>query len=145
MTGNSADKTQLSLIFANIAEQDILLRDELDRMAQHKQFKRFYVLEKVRSVFVVVCVVIVRSSSSSFIAFIFTVFNLLTASVCLSAQPPAEWDGGKGFVSQDHIRAQLPAPGADTKILLCGPPPMCDAMEKHLAALGYTKEMIFRY
>lgn len=44
---NPNDKTEISFIFANIAEEDILLRKELDaRAAKHKNFKVHYVLEK---------------------------------------------------------------------------------------------------
>jgi cytochrome-b5 reductase len=47
VTSNQTDKTQLSLIFANVTEADILLRKEIDELQAHPQFKRFYVLEKV--------------------------------------------------------------------------------------------------
>ena len=44
---NPEDKTEISFVFANIAEEDILLRKELDeRAAAHKNFKVHYVLEK---------------------------------------------------------------------------------------------------
>lgn len=44
---NPADKTEISFVFANIAEEDILLRKELDERAKkHKNFKVHYVLEK---------------------------------------------------------------------------------------------------
>ncbi|KAG0236765.1 NADH-cytochrome b5 reductase [Actinomortierella wolfii] len=42
---NPEDKTQLSLIFANVKEEDILLKDELDALAKkHPQFKVVYCL-----------------------------------------------------------------------------------------------------
>jgi len=42
---NPEDKTQVSLIFANVAEGDILLKEELDGLAaKHKNFKVYYVL-----------------------------------------------------------------------------------------------------
>ncbi|EFA75848.1 NADH-cytochrome b5 reductase [Heterostelium album PN500] len=43
---NPADKTNISLVFGNIAEEDILLRKELDELAaaHPEQFKLFYVL-----------------------------------------------------------------------------------------------------
>ncbi|KNG91714.1 NADH-cytochrome b5 reductase 1, partial [Aspergillus nomiae NRRL 13137] len=34
---------------------------------------------------------------------------------------------------------RLPAPAADIKIMLCGPPPMISAMKKATESLGYTK------
>eukprot|EP00699_Malawimonas_sp_californiana_P001652 EC715949.1.p1 GENE.EC715949.1~~EC715949.1.p1 ORF type:complete len:172 (+),score=54.99 EC715949.1:63-518(+) len=107
ITSTPSDKTKASLIFANIAEEDILCRAELDSLAQQHpdKFARFYVLEK----------------------------------------PPGGWTMGQGYVSQEHIKANLPAPGPDTLICLCGPPPMLGAMSKNLEALGYTKDMIFQY
>lgn len=57
--------------------------------------------------------------------------------------PPAKWEGGSGFVTKDIIKSQFPAPGPDVLILLCGPPPMVDAVNKCLDELGYTPDMRF--
>jgi len=44
---NPRDVTEVSLIFANIAHEDILLKERLDALtAKHKNFKVHYVLEK---------------------------------------------------------------------------------------------------
>ncbi|OJJ01963.1 hypothetical protein ASPVEDRAFT_52779 [Aspergillus versicolor CBS 583.65] len=53
--------------------------------------------------------------------------------------PPENWAGGVGFVTPEMIMKRLPAPAADVKILLCGPPPMVSAMKKATESLGYTK------
>ncbi|KAJ5414293.1 NADH-cytochrome b5 reductase 1 [Penicillium cosmopolitanum] len=53
--------------------------------------------------------------------------------------PPEGWIGGVGFVTPDMIKEHLPAPAADVKILLCGPPPMVSAMKKATESLGFTK------
>jgi len=53
--------------------------------------------------------------------------------------PPEKWEGGVGFVSADMIKEKLPAPAADIKIFICGPPPMVGAMKKATESLGYTK------
>mmetsp|Transcript_45462 Transcript_45462/g.144932 ORF Transcript_45462/g.144932 Transcript_45462/m.144932 type:complete len:317 (-) Transcript_45462:37-987(-) len=54
--------------------------------------------------------------------------------------PPENWTHKKGFVTQDMIKECLPAPGADTLVLMCGPPPMIEfACKKNLEALGYAK------
>lgn len=53
--------------------------------------------------------------------------------------PPEKWDGGVGFVTPDMIKAKLPAPSPDVKILLCGPPPMISALKKATEALGFQK------
>jgi cytochrome-b5 reductase len=48
IASNPEDKTKVSLVFANIAEQDILLKEYLDKIVASKpgQFKVHYVLEK---------------------------------------------------------------------------------------------------
>ncbi|KAK0519133.1 NADH-cytochrome b5 reductase [Tilletia horrida] len=96
---NPKDTTQLSLIYANVEESDILLKKELDALAtKHaNRFKVHYFLNK----------------------------------------PPQGWKGGEGFVTQEAIQEHLPAPAPDTKILMCGPPPMINAMKKHLEALKF--------
>jgi cytochrome-b5 reductase len=45
---NPADKTKVSLIFANVSEDDILLNKKIDKMAaQHPdRFKVYYVVDK---------------------------------------------------------------------------------------------------
>jgi len=53
--------------------------------------------------------------------------------------PPEKWDGGVGFVTADMIKAKLPPPAKDIKILLCGPPPMISAMKKATESLSYEK------
>ncbi|KAF8746294.1 hypothetical protein AX14_000085 [Amanita brunnescens Koide BX004] len=97
---NPADKTTVSLIYANVNQEDILLRSELDKLAQAhaNQFTLYYVLNN----------------------------------------PPAPWAGGVGFVTKDHIKRFLPNPTeGDSKLLICGPPPMVTAMKKNLEDLGY--------
>jgi len=53
--------------------------------------------------------------------------------------PPEKWDGGVGFVTADMIKAKLPPPAPDMKILICGPPPMVSALKKATESLGYEK------
>merc|ERR1712130_309527 len=45
--GNPDDNTELSLIFCNVSEDDIMLRDQLDALqSQHSNFKIHYVVDK---------------------------------------------------------------------------------------------------
>ncbi|MCJ1315287.1 NADH-cytochrome b5 reductase [Xylographa vitiligo] len=53
--------------------------------------------------------------------------------------PPEKWEGGVGFVTPEMIKNNLPSPGPDMKILICGPPPMVSAMKKAADSLGYEK------
>jgi cytochrome-b5 reductase len=57
-------------------------------------------------------------------------------------QPPVDWTMGVGRVTADMLRAHLPAPGPDTIVFLCGPPPMVEALESTLKDLGYSEEAV---
>ncbi|KAJ2760516.1 NADH-cytochrome b5 reductase, partial [Coemansia nantahalensis] len=100
---NPEDKTQVSVVFANVNEDDILLRAQLEQWAkEHDRLSVHYVLNN----------------------------------------PPEGWLGSVGFVTKDILQEHLPAPAADIKILLCGPPPMVKAMGAHLTDLGYDEPRV---
>ncbi|KAI9367274.1 hypothetical protein BJX61DRAFT_529257 [Aspergillus egyptiacus] len=94
------DPTQISLLYANNTEEDILLREELDNFA--KQFPNKF---QVRYVL---------------------------------ARPPEGWTGYSGFVSKEMIEKHIGGPADEDKVLLCGPPPMINAMKKTLEGLGWA-------
>jgi len=52
--------------------------------------------------------------------------------------PPSDWSGESGFVSQSLLDCYLPKGKArnTVEIFICGPPPMMDAVEKALMRLG---------
>jgi cytochrome-b5 reductase len=58
------------------------------------------------------------------------------------SEPPAGWSQGTGRISEVTLRTQLPPPGADTVIFLCGPPPMVDAIETTLKSIGHAEQAI---
>lgn len=100
---NPQDKTKMSLIFANVSKDDILLYEELKEMAlkHSEQLKVHFVLNN----------------------------------------PPIdeEWNGSVGFITADIIKAHCPSAEGETRILMCGPPPMMTAMTKIL-----TEELNFK-
>lgn len=53
------------------------------------------------------------------------------------SKAPEGWSGETGFVTKDMIAKYLPKAADDTKVLLCGPPPMIEATKKNLDALGF--------
>lgn len=53
------------------------------------------------------------------------------------ARPSEGWTGSSGFVNAELIKEHLPAAAEDTKMLLCGPPPMTRAVSKCLVELGF--------
>lgn len=53
-------------------------------------------------------------------------------------EPSAGWTGGTGHFDAATLRKYMPKPAADTKALLCGPPPMVNAAKKILVSeLGF--------
>ncbi|KAJ3941605.1 uncharacterized protein N0V96_008318 [Colletotrichum fioriniae] len=95
------DTTEVSLIYANRSEADILLRDELEAFARKypKNFKLHYLLDS----------------------------------------PPENWAYGTGYVTQEMMVERFPAPGPESRVMLCGPPGMVNAAKKSLTNLGFEK------
>lgn len=52
-------------------------------------------------------------------------------------KPSSDWKGGKGHVTKDLLKDKMPEATADTKILLCGPPGMVNAVKDSLIELGF--------
>ncbi|GKY99919.1 hypothetical protein MPSEU_000945500 [Mayamaea pseudoterrestris] len=75
----------------------------------------------------------------------------------LSDEPEqSEWQGRRGFVDKDLLKEHLPEqPSNDIKVLVCGPPPMYDAIcgpreeadnvKGVLAELGYKAEHVYKF
>ena len=79
----------ISLIYANVSPQDIMLKDRVDALAaQHRNFSVFYVVDRA------------------------------TGAVA------EKWEGGVGYVTQEMLRAHLPAASKNMLIAVCGPPGM---------------------
>ncbi len=55
------------------------------------------------------------------------------------SQAPGGWTESTGHVTKDMIKEKLPPPRAATKIMLCGPPGMQNAMITYLEELGFDK------
>lgn len=102
------DPTQVNLLFANKTEEDILVRDMLEKLAQENpdRLKVHYTLDN----------------------------------------PPNGWAFSKGFINEDMVREHLPAPGEDTVILMCGPPPMIKfACRPNLEKVGHEKTRLIEF
>jgi len=98
------DPTEVSLLYANQSEDDILVRAELEKLAADhpKRMKVWYTVDR----------------------------------------PPPGWKYSTGFITDTMIAERLPAPGPDTLVLMCGPPPMVKfACQQNLDKLGYKKEL----
>jgi cytochrome-b5 reductase len=74
--------------------------------------------------------------------------------------PPAKWQGGKGYVTKELLKTVLPEPkeGDKIKIFVCGPPGMYKAisggkksptdqgeLDGYLKELGYSKDQVYKF
>jgi len=117
---NPDDVTELSLIFANNSEEDIMQKAWIDEMqAKFPNFKVYYV--------------VLESSSS--------------------------WDQGKGYITQEMMKANLPPPEEGTMIFVCGPPAMMEVvsgdkppggrsqgdLQGFLKLMGFSENQVFKF
>jgi ferredoxin-NADP reductase len=51
-------------------------------------------------------------------------------------EPPPDWTGERGFVTEDVLRRHLPPGPHRIHYFLCGPTPMTTSVERSLAAMG---------
>lgn len=108
MLKRSNDGTKIWLLYANVTEGDILLRQELESLAvQHKdRFSLHYTLDKA----------------------------------------PKDWKGSEGWIVTEMCENHLPAPGDDSFVFICGPPPMIKyAVEPSLREMGYKDSQWFAF
>ncbi|KAL7754403.1 NADH-cytochrome b5 reductase [Sorochytrium milnesiophthora] len=110
--GAPADNTRIALVFANVNEEDILLRDEIDALCNKSNGMAtvHYVLNNPPNEW---------KGSVGFV----------TKQIIESQLP------------QDVLRVPVEERAAlkDVKILLCGPPPMIKAMTGYTDELGFQK------
>ncbi|XP_022226353.1 NADH-cytochrome b5 reductase 3 isoform X2 [Drosophila obscura] len=119
---NDKDKTEMALLFANQSEKDILLRGELDELAQKHpdQFKVWYTVDKAAEALKRMP----RTANARFIA----------------------WSYNTGHVNDEMMEKHLYPPDGDTLCLLCGPPPMVNyTCIPGLERLGHRAEQRFSY
>lgn len=68
------------------------------------------------------------------------------------------WRGHTGFIDKEFLKEHLPGPSQDSKIFVCGPPPLYKAISGTknsptdqgevtgiLADLGYTKDQVYKF
>lgn len=97
---------QVSLVYANVSPDDILLKQKLDILAtSHPNFK----------------VSIFHSRSNSYQYWKYGMLNVL--GIILQVfytvdNPSKDWRGGVGYVSKDVVSKGLPGPGDDSLILV---------------------------
>jgi len=57
---------------------------------------------------------------------------------------PEKWAYSTGFIDEGMLKKHLPAPDAETQIMICGPPPMIKfACLPNLEKIGHKEDNIF--
>lgn len=116
--GTAGDETQVSVIFGNKTQQDILCKDLLDKWGEDFKSR-------------------------------FKVTHILS-----NAGDDASWTGAKGFIDKACIEANSAPASEDVLVMVCGPPPMYDALcgprDKPeltglLCDMGYKAEQVFKF
>lgn len=120
ITKNPRDKTKVDLYYGSLTTDDILLKKEIDKIANDhlEQVKIHYFVDKA----------------------------------------PADWNGSTGFITKEFLKSHLPPPSTESKIFVCGPPPLYKAISGcknsptdqgevtgALAELGYNKEHVYKF
>ena len=57
-------------------------------------------------------------------------------------EAPAGWTGDVGMITREILARELPEDCKEIEYFICGPPPMMDAVERHLLALGVPMEQL---
>lgn len=61
-------------------------------------------------------------------------------------EAPEDWKYSEGFVNQEMIKGNMPAPGENPVMMFCGPPLMFKfAVAPHLETLGYPEARTFKF
>ena len=114
----TGDKTQVDLIYANVSETDILLREDLDSLAKEDSgFRVHYVLDKP------------PAGWTGGVGYVTAEMLEVSNRALFYLQ---EWD-------TNAIQKWLPKSAPDVKLLICGPPPMVSGLKKASQSLGYEK------
>ncbi len=58
------------------------------------------------------------------------------------SDPPEGWEGETGYINEDILTRYLPKQAKRFIFLICGPPPLMDAMEEALPYLGVPREKV---
>jgi cytochrome-b5 reductase len=116
---SSGDKTEVDLIFANVNEEDILLKQDLDKLTREDSgFRVHYVLNNP------------PEGWTGGVGFVTA--DMIKVRIALH-------DVGRICEANTRLQERFPAPASDVKVLICGPPPMVSAMKKATESLGFAK------
>jgi len=127
---NPHDTTKIHLVYGNVSDQDIILKDRIDALvAKHpKQLQVTYVVDKA------------------------------TSNKWMDPDGIIREKHAVGYVTPELLKKSLPPPSTSTMVFVCGPPGMMNFVSGGkapdwsqgevtgiLAELGFTKENVFKF
>jgi predicted ferric reductase len=68
--------------------------------------------------------------------------RLALSVVYVINEPTPEWEGERGWITQEIVSRHLPVDYAASQYFVCGPPPMIQAVERVLHALGVPRSHV---
>eukprot|EP00475_Leptophrys_vorax_P027578 TRINITY_DN3932_c0_g1_i1.p1 TRINITY_DN3932_c0_g1~~TRINITY_DN3932_c0_g1_i1.p1 ORF type:complete len:321 (+),score=69.54 TRINITY_DN3932_c0_g1_i1:1060-2022(+) len=114
-----SDTTEISLIYANKTEEDIIIHGKLEQFQEsHPNFKVHFVLDQLPG----------RARLTRSDAARQTFSNYST-----------------GYVSPRIMKQHLPEVSMDCVLLICGPEQMARSVEMHADILGYPKQRVYTF
>mmetsp|Transcript_25439 Transcript_25439/g.45227 ORF Transcript_25439/g.45227 Transcript_25439/m.45227 type:complete len:813 (+) Transcript_25439:102-2540(+) len=127
------DKTKVSLLYANQTPNDILAREELEKLQREKgtdRFKLWYTVDRVPDV---------QPAQEKF-----SRFCIPSLFAPMPHSKAEEWRYSVGFVNERLIRDHVFEPEEGRITVMCGPPMMMEkACKPNLLSYGYKESDIF--
>ncbi|VDN10663.1 unnamed protein product [Dibothriocephalus latus] len=144
---SDTDNTKIALLYANKTQDDILLKDELDKLRDDNpdQFRVWYTVESPPSL---------KFSEQVSLPIIGRCYlpNFRRAPKFKGSFKPllfflsSGWPYGVGYVDSGMLEEHIFPSGPDSFALMCGPPPMLQsACIPSLKAVGYTSDMYYAF
>ena len=145
------DNTEIRLLFANVSEDDILLRNKLDGVLCCVVYLGILIPSLAHSP---VCCLFPLSLFAA-LALIHPRFKVYYTV----DQPKSDdWDGFQGHINEDMLAKTMPPPSEDSLIMVCGPPPMMKAisgpkgakgaqgdLDGALKSMKYSQDQVFKF
>jgi len=131
-----SDMTQVHLLFANQTEEDILVRDMLEKLRDQnpKRFALHYTLDRYLTTYLTGRVPLLPLQPR---------LKLRFQQLC---RPPAGWQGFSGFITEAMLKDTMPGAADESVVLMCGPPVMVDrAVRPNLEKLGFDKTQMLAF
>jgi len=144
---NPEDKTKVTLVFGNVTEADILLKEEWEKLENEypNRMRAFYLLDQ---------------PPKEWSQYVLSLFSFIPPTSYhpdrpITDNPPR----GSGHITKELLQKVIPSPSeSNIKVFVCGPPGLYKAISGNkkspsdqgeldgmLKELGYSKEQVYKF